>query len=71
MTKGSLDRADPCRSVLMNNAPLRPLGPRHLRMQIGFSINEMLFLATLVTGAAWIAWRFKLRRLGAEPAKKP
>ncbi|MBS0433911.1 MAG: signal peptidase I [Proteobacteria bacterium] len=40
-------------------------------MQIGFSINEMLFLATLVTGAAWIAWRFKLRRLGAEPAKKP
>ena len=38
-------------------------------MQIGFSINEMLFLATLVTGAAWIVWRFKLRRLGAEPAR--
>ena len=55
----------------MNNAPLRPLGPLHLRMQIGFSINEMLFLATLVTGAAWVAWRFKLRRLGAEPARKP
>lgn len=41
-------------------------------MQIGFSINEMLFLATLVTGAAWLAWRLKLRRLGGrEPAKKP
>jgi signal peptidase I len=46
-------------------------GPRQ-RMQIGFSINEMLFLATLATGAAWLAWRLRLRRLGGrEPAKKP
>ncbi len=40
-------------------------------MQIGFSVNEMLFLATLATGAAWIAWRLRVRRLGREPAKKP
>lgn len=40
-------------------------------MQIGFSVNEMLFLATLATGAAWLAWRLRVRRLGAEPAKKP
>ncbi len=40
-------------------------------MQIGFSINEMLSLATLVTGSAWVAWRLRLRHLGSEPAKKP
>ena len=40
-------------------------------MQIGFSINEILFLATLATGACWAAWALKTRRLGAEPDKKP
>ena len=40
-------------------------------MLIGFSINEILFLATLATGACWVAWRLRLRRLAAVPAKKP
>ena len=40
-------------------------------MLIGFSINEGLFLATLATGACWVAWRLRLRRLGSVPAKKP
>jgi len=40
-------------------------------MQIGFSINEILFLATLVTGACWLAWRLRLRRLAVPPARKP
>ena len=40
-------------------------------MQIGFSINEILALATLVTGTCWVAWKFKTRRLGAVPEKKP
>ena len=40
-------------------------------MLIGFSINEGLFLATLATGACWIAWRLRLRRLGSVPVKKP
>ena len=40
-------------------------------MQIGFSINEILFLVTLATGACWVAWRHRLRRLAAPPAKKP
>lgn len=40
-------------------------------MQIGFSINEILALATLATGACWVAWKFKTRRLGAVPEKKP
>ncbi len=40
-------------------------------MLIGFSINEGLFLATLATGACWVAWRLRLRRLGSTPAKKP
>jgi len=40
-------------------------------IHIGFSINEILFLATLVTGAAWLAWRLMLRRLPEPPAKKP
>jgi signal peptidase I len=43
-------------------------------MQIGFSVNEMLFLATLVTGALWVAWHLKLRglnRRGEHLAKKP
>jgi signal peptidase I len=40
-------------------------------MQIGFSINEILALATLGTGACWVAWKYKTRRLGAEPEKKP
>ena len=33
-------------------------------MQIGFSINEILFLATLATGACWLAWRWQLHRAG-------
>ena len=40
-------------------------------MQIGFSINEILALATLATGACWVAWKFKTRRLGSVPEKKP
>ena len=40
-------------------------------MQIGFSINEILALATLATGACWVAWKLKTRRLGAVPEKKP
>ncbi len=40
-------------------------------MQIGFSINEILFLATLLTGALWLAWKLKTRRLAEEPEKKP
>ena len=35
-------------------------------MQIGFSINEILFLATLLTGACWLAWKLKARRLAAQ-----
>jgi signal peptidase I len=40
-------------------------------LQIGFSINEILFLATLLTGTCWVAWRLKLRRMSEPPAKKP
>ncbi|WP_298824736.1 signal peptidase I [uncultured Piscinibacter sp.] len=40
-------------------------------MQIGFSVNEILFLATVATGACWSAWRLRLRRLGDAAAKKP
>ena len=40
-------------------------------MRIGFSINEMLFIATLFTGVLWVAWRLKLRSLGGVPGKKP
>lgn len=39
-------------------------------MQIGFSINEILFLVTLVTGSCWVAWRVQLRR-GRSPDSKP
>ena len=39
-------------------------------MQIGFSINEILCLATLVTGACWAAWRWTLHN-GGTPQKKP
>ena len=42
--------------------------------QLGFSINEILALATLVTGACWVTWRLRLRRLGltgSVPDKKP
>lgn len=51
-------------------ARLRYLQPRDF-MQIGFSINEILFLATLATGACWVAWRLRVRRLGGVPARKP
>jgi signal peptidase I len=40
-------------------------------MQIGFSINEILCLATLFTGACWVAWRMRLRRAGGAAPKKP
>jgi signal peptidase I len=41
-------------------------------LQIGFSINEILFLATLGTGICWAVWRHRLRRLaGAAPQRKP
>jgi signal peptidase I len=40
-------------------------------LQIGFSINEILALATLATGACWVAWKLRTRRLGAVPEKKP
>ena len=40
-------------------------------LQFGFSINEILALATLATGACWVAWKLRTRRLGAEPDKKP
>jgi signal peptidase I len=39
--------------------------------RLGFSINEILALATLVTGACWVAWKLRTRRLGSEPEKKP
>ena len=40
-------------------------------LQIGFSINEILFLISLATGLCWLAWRVKLRRMSDPPAKKP
>lgn len=40
-------------------------------MQIGFSINEILALITLLTGACWLAWKLRTRRLGAQAARKP
>jgi signal peptidase I len=40
-------------------------------LQIGFSVNEMLALATLATGACRLAWRARVRRLGAAPARRP
>jgi len=39
--------------------------------QVGFSINEILALATLVTGGCWFAWKRRTRRLGRVPEKKP
>ncbi len=40
-------------------------------MQLGFSINEILALVTLGTGACWVAWKVKTRRMGPVPEKKP
>lgn len=40
-------------------------------LQLGFSINEILALATLSTGSCWVAWKLRKRRLGGEPDKKP
>ncbi len=40
-------------------------------LQLGFSINEILALATLATGSLWVAWKLRKRRLGGEPDKKP
>ena len=40
-------------------------------VQLGFSINEILALATLATGSCWVAWKLRTRRLGAVPENKP
>lgn len=40
-------------------------------VQLGFSINEILALATLATGICWVAWKVQKRRLGHEPDNKP
>jgi len=40
-------------------------------MRLGFSINEILALATLATGTCWVAWKLRTRRLGSVPEKKP
>lgn len=40
-------------------------------MQIGFSINEILALATLATGACWLGWKLRVQRLGRVPVRKP
>jgi signal peptidase I len=40
-------------------------------MQIGFSINEILALVTLVTGACWVTWRWRLRHMAEPPVRKP
>jgi len=39
--------------------------------RLGFSINEILALATLVTGTCWVVWKQRTRRLGSVPEKKP
>lgn len=39
--------------------------------RIGFSINEMLCLVTLATGACRVAWKVRVHRLGGVPEKKP
>jgi signal peptidase I len=39
-------------------------------MQIGFSINEILFLLSLASGACWLAWQRRLRRV-PPPEHKP
>ena len=39
-------------------------------MQIGFSVNEILCLLSIATGACWLAWRRRLRR-EPPPARKP
>ena len=40
-------------------------------LQLGFSINEILALCTLATGACWVAWKLRQRRLGFVPEHKP
>jgi signal peptidase I len=40
-------------------------------VQLGFSINEILALATLATGTCWVAWKLRTRRLGGVPDRKP
>ena len=39
--------------------------------RLGFSINEILALATLATGSCWVIWKLRTRRLGRVPEKKP
>ena len=40
-------------------------------LQLGFSVNEVLALLTLASGACWFAWRRRTQRLGRVPEKKP
>jgi signal peptidase I len=40
-------------------------------VQIGFSINEVLALASIATGGCWLAWKLRTRRLGMVPERKP
>jgi signal peptidase I len=39
-------------------------------MQIGFSVNETLFLLSLASGACWVVWRRRLKRFPL-PERKP
>src|SRR5688572_9271300 len=39
-------------------------------MQIGFAVNEVLFLLSLLSGVCWLVWRRRLRRSPA-PERKP
>ncbi|MBC7956732.1 MAG: signal peptidase I [Cytophagales bacterium] len=39
-------------------------------MQIGFSVNEILFLLSLASGACWVVWRRRLKRFPL-PERKP
>lgn len=39
-------------------------------MQIGFSVNEVLCLLSLISGMCWVAWRRRLRK-GPPPERKP
>lgn len=39
-------------------------------MQIGFSVNEILCLLSLATGACWVVWQRRLRR-APPPERKP
>lgn len=44
--------------------------PEIVHMQVGFSINEILFLLTLLTGGCWLVWR-RRAPYGPVPERKP